>query len=124
MIRVKRVRKPWGHELWFAQNKRYVGKILAIRKGHRLSRQYHKVKRETLYLLKGRMRLELGGRKRMIGPGTAFDIPPRAVHRFEAPLGPVTLVEVSTPEVWDVVRLDDDYGRKAGPGRSRGLRRG
>ena len=108
---IKTVKKPWGREIWFAQNRHYVGKILIIEKGHRLSRQYHKIKRETLYLLKGRMVLELGGKKKTIGPGTAFDIPPRSIHRFEARYGRVTLIEVSTPEVWDVVRLSDDYGR-------------
>ena len=108
---VKTVKKPWGRELWFARNQRYVGKILVIEKGQRLSRQYHKIKRETLYLLSGRMRLELGRVKRVVGPGTIIDIPKRTIHRFEALNQRVTLVEVSTPEVWDVVRLSDDYGR-------------
>ena len=89
-----------------------MGKILIINKGHRLSKQYHKVKHETIYVLKGRLSLELNGRKRLAGPGSAFPIPPRAVHRFAAPDGRVTLLEVSTPELWDVVRLSDDYGRK------------
>lgn len=109
---VKKVAKPWGHEAWFAQTKRYVGKLLVINKGHRLSRQYHKVKHETLYVLKGRLWLELGRTKKTVGPGTAFDIPPKTIHRFEARYGRVTLLEVSTPEVEDVVRLSDDYGRK------------
>ncbi len=109
---IKRVPKPWGHEAWFAQTKKYVGKLLVINKGHRLSRQYHRVKHETLYVLKGRLWLELGGKKKAVGPGTAFVIPPKTIHRFEARYGRVTLLEVSTPEVEDVVRLSDDYGRK------------
>lgn len=109
---VKVVEKPWGREIWYARSPRYVGKILIINKGHRLSRQYHKIKHETLYALKGRFLLELGRRKKVVGPGSAFVIPPGMVHRFEARYGPVTLLEVSTPEVWDVVRLSDDYGRK------------
>lgn len=109
---LKRVEKPWGHEIWWAQSKRYVGKLLVINKGHRLSLQYHKVKHETIYCLKGRFRLTLNGKKILMKPGMAAEIPTKAVHRFEAPYGRATLLEVSTPEVWDVVRLSDDYGRK------------
>ncbi len=115
----KTVLKPWGREIWFARNRRYVGKILIIEKGRRLSRQYHKVKRETLYLFKGRLFLELAGRKRAVGPGTVIDIPPRTIHRFEARYGRATLIEVSTPELWDVVRLSDDYGRSESSARKR-----
>lgn len=106
------VEKPWGHEVIYAQAKRYVGKILVINKGKRLSRQYHKVKHETIYVLKGTLGLELKGKTLTAGPGKAFPIPPRTVHRFFAPKGRVTLLEVSTPELWDVVRLSDDYGRR------------
>ena len=106
------VEKPWGRELIYARAPKYVGKILVINKGERLSRQYHKVKHETIYVLKGRLSLELKGRTRLAAPGSVFAIPPRAVHRFSAPRGRVTLLEVSTPELWDVVRLSDDYGRK------------
>lgn len=112
MSAIKVVPKPWGHEIWYAQAKRYVGKILVINKGGRLSRQYHKTKHETIYVLKGRLRLELGKKTTLCKPGTAGIIPPKTIHRFSAPYGPVTLLEVSTPEVWDVVRLEDDYGRK------------
>ncbi len=110
---VRTVEKPWGREIWYAQAPRYVAKILIIHKGRRLSRQYHKVKHETIYTLRGRLRLELGSARRIVGPGSAFTIPPGTVHRFEAPFGRVTLLEASTPEVWDVVRLADDYGREA-----------
>ncbi|MBI3553788.1 MAG: cupin domain-containing protein [Elusimicrobia bacterium] len=109
---VTTVKKPWGHELIYAQARKYAGKILVINKGRRLSRQYHKVKHETIYVLKGRLSLELKGRVRLARPGQCFAIPPKAVHRFSAPRGRVTLLEVSTPELWDVVRLSDDYGRK------------
>lgn len=108
---MKRVDKPWGHEVWFARHKKYVGKILVIEKGHRLSRQYHRVKHETLYVLRGRLALELGSHRRTLGPGQAFAVPPGTVHRFAAPRGRVTLLEVSTPELSDIVRLCDDYGR-------------
>ena len=104
--------KPWGYELWWAHAKKYVGKLLVIEKGKRLSLQYHKVKHETLYTLRGRWRLRLGKSVSIQRPGSSVAIPPRTVHRFEAPFGRVTLLEVSTPEVWDVVRLQDDYKRK------------
>lgn len=108
---MKKVEKPWGHEIWFARHKKYVGKILVIDKGHRLSRQYHRVKHETIYVLRGRLLLELGRRSKELSPGKAFAVAPGTVHRFAAPRGRVTLLEVSTPEVTDIVRLSDDYGR-------------
>lgn len=108
---MKTVQKPWGHEVWYARSKRYVGKILVINKGHRLSRQYHKVKHETIYTLKGRFVLEIGRRRRVMTPGAGAVIPPGTIHRFIARYGRVTILEVSTPEVDDVVRLTDDYGR-------------
>ncbi|MBI3548584.1 MAG: cupin domain-containing protein [Elusimicrobia bacterium] len=107
----KLVKKPWGHEVWWAQSKKYAGKLLVIEKGHRLSLQYHKIKHETVYTLKGRWRLRFGRASRDVGPGAVVSIPPRTIHRFEAPYGRVTLIEVSTPELWDVVRLQDDYKR-------------
>ena len=107
----KTVRKPWGHEVVFARNRRYAGKLLVIEKGHRLSLQYHRVKHETLYLLEGRLRVELGRRRRDLRPGAVIDVPPRTVHRFAALGGRAMLVEVSTPELGDIVRIEDDYGR-------------
>jgi mannose-6-phosphate isomerase len=113
---MKTVKKPWGKEIWWASAPGYVGKFLHIKKGHRLSLQYHKVKHETLYTLEGRYLLEVGGktkrRKRVMKQGSVIQFKPGTVHRMEAPYGDVTIVEVSTPEVWDVVRLDDDYGRE------------
>ena len=115
MVKPKIVVKPWGHELWWAQAKKYVGKLLVIEKGKRLSLQYHRVKHETIYTLRGRWRLRLGKKVLIQGPGSVAVIPPRTTHRFEAPYGRVTLIEVSTPEVWDVVRLHDDYKRAVRP---------
>ena len=109
--KIKILPKPWGREIWFALNRRYCGKIIVIRKGRRLSFAYHKVKHETIYVLRGRLSLTAGRRALRLGPGKAFTIAPRVRHRFAAPQGSVTLAEVSTPEVWDVVRLKDDYGR-------------
>lgn len=110
--RPKKVLKPWGHELWWAHSKKYVGKVLVINKGKRLSLQFHEKKHETVYTLAGRWRLRLGTRRSVQKPGSVTVIPPRTIHRFEAPYGQATLLEVSTPEVWDVVRLEDDYRRK------------
>lgn len=109
---IDRVPKPWGHELIFARNRKYVGKLLVIEKGHRLSLQLHRRKHETLLVQRGRLKLTLGKKTRTVGPGTAFEVPPGTIHRFEAPRGRVTLIEVSTPELSDVVRLQDDYGRR------------
>lgn len=112
---VRRIEKPWGHELLFAHAPRkYAGKILVIEKGRRLSLQYHRKKHESLYVLKGRLTLTLGKRKLTAGPGSAFAVPAGTVHRFESRHGRVTLVEVSTTELDDVVRLQDDYGRTGG----------
>jgi quercetin dioxygenase-like cupin family protein len=107
-----RVDKPWGHELIFAlAPKKYAGKLLVIEKGKRLSLQYHRRKHESLIVLKGKLTLRLGKKTHLAGPGTAFAVPPGTVHRFESHHGRVTLVEVSTTELDDVVRLQDDYGR-------------
>ena len=108
---MKRVTKPWGWELWFAHTSKYVGKILFIKKGHRLSRQYHRFKHETVYADKGRWVLEIGGRKKTMKPGMCQEVRPGTVHRFCAPYEDVRLLEVSTPQVKDVVRLEDDYNR-------------
>jgi len=111
---MKKVKKPWGWELWFAHSAKYVGKIIFLRKGHRLSKQFHRVKHETIYTDSGRWVLEIAGRKRQMKPGSHAVILPKVVHRFTAPYQDVRLLEVSTPQVTDVVRLDDDYGRAPG----------
>ena len=110
-MKLKKVMKPWGWELWFAHSKSYVGKIIVVKKGHRLSKQYHRVKHETVYADKGRWVLEIGGKKRRMKPGDSAVIPPGRIHRFCAPYEDARLLEVSTPQVKDVVRLEDDYGR-------------
>ena len=108
------VNKPWGHENIWALTEKYVGKILHINKGQQLSRQYHKVKDESIYVLKGLLILELGEdpiEVKILKEGENYRITPNTVHRFRSLYDPVTLVEVSTPEIDDVVRLQDDYGR-------------
>jgi quercetin dioxygenase-like cupin family protein len=112
---MRRVDKPWGHELVWAETARYVGKILHIRAGQRLSRQYHRVKDETLLVQSGEMDLELGEgsaiETRRMNAGDAFHVSPGTVHRMIA-VTDVDVLEVSTPELDDVVRLEDVYGRK------------
>ena len=107
--------KPWGNELVFAHTDRYAGKILFINKGHKLSRQYHKSKDETILVLNGVLVLELGSDDKIteiqLNEGHAFRIEAGVVHRFCARYGEVKLVEVSTPELGDVVRVEDNYGR-------------
>jgi mannose-6-phosphate isomerase-like protein (cupin superfamily) len=110
--------RPWGHMSTWAQNEKYLGKILYIAKGKRLSRQYHSQKDETIMVYHGTLTLELGmpGTEsfevKTLRYGDRYRILPGVVHRFCAPeTGPVTLFEVSTPEIDDVVRLEDDYGR-------------
>jgi len=109
--------KPWGYEKLWAHTDKYVGKTLYIKEGRQLSRQYHEHKEETIYVLKGTLILEIGLGKKMItkelAPGGTYHIAPGTIHRFCAPKDrpPVELVEVSTPEIGDVVRIEDDYGR-------------
>src|SRR3989442_2652899 len=114
-----RVEKPWGYELIWARTDRYVGKILHIEPGHVLSLQYHNKKDESIYVLKGEIILRLqpggeGGRgaltERRVSEGQAFHIHPTLVHQFKA-VTASDLLEASTPELDDVVRLKDRYGR-------------
>lgn len=114
---VRSIPKPWGEELLLAHTDRYAGKVLVLNKGHRLSLQYHERKHEVQYLESGRIKYTLGSRKRpedyqevIAEPGTVIVLPPGAVHRMEA-LEDSRIFEVSTPELDDVVRIDDDYGR-------------
>lgn len=111
---MRRISKPWGHELIFAENERYAGKILHLDAGHCLSLQYHERKDETLYVLSGEVRLEFGRngelRQVLLKPGEAFRIEPGVRHRMSADT-PSEIVEVSSPELDDVVRLEDRYGR-------------
>ncbi len=109
-----RVAKPWGYELIWARTDRYVGKILHIEPGHVLSLQYHNKKDESIYVLAGTivLRLRQGETliERRLGQGEAFHIAPKQVHQFEAVVAS-DLLEASTPELDDVVRLQDRYGR-------------
>jgi mannose-6-phosphate isomerase len=107
--------KPWGKEIWFANQPEYVGKILCITKGHRYSLQYHERKIETQYLIKGKVRFMLGDseenlKEHIMEPGDKLDIHPHTIHRAEA-LEDSEIVEVSTNDLNDVVKLADDYGR-------------
>jgi mannose-6-phosphate isomerase len=114
MTEVTRVDKPWGYELHWAKTDRYVGKLIHVNKGHALSLQYHNVKDETIYLWSGRIlfEIEIGGSlvQRDMLPGEAVHITPKTVHRMTA-IEDSDIFEVSTPELDDVVRLKDAYGR-------------
>ncbi len=109
------VPKPWGHELVFAETARYAGKLITIRAGESLSYQYHNVKEETVHVLSGSLGLEVeedGLRQTLrLGPGVSFHIRPGTRHRMFAEAADVLIVEVSSPELDDVVRLEDRYGR-------------
>ena len=114
MSDIPRVDKPWGYELHWAKTDRYVGKIIHIDKGHALSLQYHNKKDETIMLLSGRLLFEIqeNGQlvKHEVGPFERFHVTPGTVHRMTA-IEDCDVVEVSTPELDDVVRLEDRYGR-------------
>jgi mannose-6-phosphate isomerase-like protein (cupin superfamily) len=109
-----RVDKPWGYEIIWARADKYVGKILHIEPGHVLSLQYHNQKDESIYVLSGEIILRVQRADELVEchvhAGEAFHIPPKQIHQFEAVV--VTdLLEASTPELDDVVRLKDRYGR-------------
>jgi len=115
---MKIIEKPWGREIWWAHvNTKYLGKILEIKNGHQLSLQYHQIKEETIYVLKGSLTLfhaeQRSGqiKKEVLVEGETFHVRPLAIHRFAAETGDVTLIEVSTDFPEDVVRLEDDYNR-------------
>jgi mannose-6-phosphate isomerase len=113
----RRVEKPWGWELIWADADAYVGKILFVRAGHSLSLQFHREKDESWYVQSGRAELELGNvgdavlNKEVIATGACFRYRPGTVHRVTA-LEDTTILEVSTPHLDDVVRLEDRYGRE------------
>ncbi|MGZ6123521.1 MAG: cupin domain-containing protein [Myxococcales bacterium] len=111
----RRVEKPWGFELIWAHAENYVGKILHITAGHALSLQYHRVKDETIHLLSGAMRFEYdrgeGRREVILAQGESVWIPPGMIHRMVA-LSDCEVLEASTPQLADVVRIEDRYGRK------------
>jgi mannose-6-phosphate isomerase-like protein (cupin superfamily) len=111
-----RVEKPWGHELVWARTERYVGKILHVKAGHVLSLQYHNLKDETMHVLSGELILRTRSGKgtalesRPFRPGESVRIPPGLVHQIEAVVDS-DILEASTPELDDLVRLEDRYGR-------------
>lgn len=109
----KIVDKPWGREVWYAHNQLYAGKVLEVRAGHLLSLQLHEVKHETLFLRSGLMLFTRDAEVFEWTPGEVIEIPPGTVHRMEAVEDSVIL-EVSTPQLEDVVRLEDRYGRATG----------
>ena len=110
-----RVDKPWGYELRFVRSERYAGKVLFIKAGSQLSLQYHEKKDEAFFVQTGILELVLGrGADQTVvkmGPGDSRHIAPGTVHRFRA-VTDTLLFEVSTPELEDVVRIEDDYGRE------------
>jgi len=114
---VSRIDKPWGYEQIWVQTPTFVGKVLHIDAGHRLSLQYHRKKDEALYVQSGEMDLVLENEAgqletRRLGPGDTARVLPGRRHRFIA-VTTCDVLEVSTPEIDDVVRLEDDYGRVA-----------
>ena len=124
MSEMTKVEKPWGYELHWAKTDRYVGKLIHVNAGHALSLQYHNQKDETIFLWSGRMVCEIGPdpkdggheaargplNKREMKPGEAVHITPKTVHRMTA-ITDCDVFEVSTPELHDVVRIEDRYGR-------------
>jgi mannose-6-phosphate isomerase len=114
---VTRVDKPWGYELIWALTEVYVGKVLFVKAGHSLSLQFHREKDEAWLVQSGRAKLELGQvgdsvlKTEVVGPGAAFHYTPGTVHRVTA-IEDTTILEVSTPQLQDVVRLEDAYGRE------------
>ena len=111
----QRTEKPWGYELLWARTEQYVGKILHVAAGHALSLQYHQFKDETIFLMSGRARLHFGKTADAIqsldlNAGDSYHIPPGSLHRLEA-IVDCDFFEVSTPQLEDVVRLEDRYGR-------------
>ncbi len=112
---MRRVEKPWGYEIIWAETSRYVGKILHIAAGQKLSRQYHNLKDETFLVEKGTMDLEIGQGESLkvlrMNERDTFHCAPKTIHRMVA-VTDVDVLEVSTPELDDVVRLEDAYGRE------------
>jgi mannose-6-phosphate isomerase len=112
----ERFDKPWGYELLWARADDYVGKVLFVRAGESLSLQFHRVKDEAWYFQSGRAEVEVGAvgeavlAREVVGPGAAFHFAPGTVHRIRA-LEDTTILEVSTPHLDDLVRLEDRYGR-------------
>jgi len=111
----RKIEKPWGFELLFAHTPKYAGKIIFVEKGHQLSLQYHEKKDESIYIHEGKVLAEIGGSdghmvSRILQPGQCIRVSPLTKHRIKA-IEDSTLFEVSTSELEDVTRLEDNYGR-------------
>jgi quercetin dioxygenase-like cupin family protein len=115
MTETRRVEKPWGHELIWAHTERYVGKLLHIKAGHKLSLQFHNQKDETIHVQSGKLLFVVdegqGLTEKVMEPGQSYHITPLTKHRMVA-VTDCDILEVSTPELDDVVRLEDAYGRQ------------
>ena len=111
---VTRIDKPWGYELHWAKTNRYVGKVIHVNAGHALSLQYHDFKDETILLWGGRLLFEIRSGEEVrtweMAPGERVHVSPKTIHRMTA-VEDCDIIEVSTPELDDVVRLEDRYGR-------------
>ncbi|MCL1587179.1 MAG: cupin domain-containing protein [Actinomycetia bacterium] len=115
-VMAKKIEKPWGYELLWSHTDHYAGKLIHINPGSRLSLQYHERKHESVLVLSGTLLLHLGqgddARIKELSPGESYDISVGDIHRFAAPSDTdVEIIEVSTPELDDVIRLEDDYQR-------------
>jgi mannose-6-phosphate isomerase len=128
MMLPKYIPKPWGYENWITIQPEYAAKIIFIKAGHKLSLQYHTKKKETIYLFQGSCKMTIDSPRDpdtpmisgtllegelktfLFNPGECFEIPPRKIHRIEA-IHDSTIFEISTPELDDVIRIEDDYGR-------------
>ena len=115
LVKQQKIEKPWGFEIIWSHCDKFVGKLLFIKESNKLSRQYHKIKEETIMVLSGTLSLEIGQKDNIkifeLKRGQSYHVVPGEIHRFCAPYGDVELAEVSTPELDDVVRLEDDYDR-------------
>lgn len=112
-----KIEKPWGYEIIWAHNKKagYVSKILSIKNGHKTSKQFHRFKEETIYVLSGSLTLKILENEiednYYLKEGSSFHIEANMIHRFCAEAGDVKIIETSTDHLDDVVRLEDEYGR-------------
>lgn len=104
-------KKRWGGEAWLVYTDRYALKILYVNQGNRLSLQRHKQKEETWEVLKGEPEILLADKTLKCKPGDLIHVPPNTVHRISAPTTDVEILEVSSPELWDLERIEDDYNR-------------
>tara|TARA_Y100000310_G_scaffold120621_1_gene119374 strand:+ start:2456 stop:2788 length:333 start_codon:yes stop_codon:yes gene_type:complete len=109
---IRKIEKPWGYEIVWAETPHYVGKLLHINAGQRLSKQYHQIKEETVYVISGVLyNYDADNIINKFLPGQTLHINPHQIHRFGANESAVELIEVSTPHLDDVIRLEDDYNR-------------